>query len=187
MAAELNPYSAPRAPVGDAGGTQRDAVAGAQEGPRGIGGWLILPLLGLIVTPFRVGFESYRELLPALDAETWTRLTTPGSDAYHPLWASVIVFEVGVNVLLIVFSVLLLWQFLRKARRVPKLMVAWWGTLVGVQAVDLLLMTQIPMIASQMSAQDFKELLRAALGAAIWIPYFLVSRRVRNTFVEDGA
>jgi hypothetical protein len=173
-----NPYAAPRAKVDDAA-----SVPAATTGPRGIGGWLILPLLGLIFTPFRIGLQMVRDVLPVLKPETWHALTTPGTASYHPLWAPLIVFEVGANCVLIAFSVALLWLFFRKSRRVPMLMVVWLLANTGGQIVDLLLAQQIPAVAALPDNDGIKELSRSVVGLLIWVPYFLVSKRVKNTFV----
>ena len=183
MSAEQNPYSAPRAHVDDKAG-KPGSTPGDVTGPRGIGGWLLLPLLGLIFSPIRVGFQTVRDLLPVLKPETWNALTTPGSAAYHPMWAPVIIFEVVANCLLIVLTLMLLWLFLRKSSRVPMLMVIWLLAIVGVQIVDLLLAAQIPDVASQPDNQSMVDLARSVVGALIWVPYFLRSKRVKNTFVE---
>jgi hypothetical protein len=184
VSSEHNPYSAPGAYVDDAGKKPKGSPSAVPDGPRGIGGWLILPLLGLILTPIRVGFSSVRDLAPALKPGTWAALTTPGAAAYHPLWAPVLVFECVVNGLLIVCSLVLLWLFLRKSHRVPLLMVAWLVAIVAVQVVDLLLVGQIPAAAAAPDAQGIRDLVRLVLSALIWIPYFLRSKRVKNTFVE---
>ena len=66
----------------------------------------------------------------------------------------------------------------------PRLLIIWVASFVAIQAVDILLMSQIPMAASQLGSGDFRELARAVISAAIWIPYFLKSKRVANTFVH---
>ncbi len=177
MPPQHNPYAAPRAPVADES-TKVEAAAG----PRGIGGWLILPLLGLVLTPFRIGFQTFTDVLPALRPATWAALTTPGTKAYHPLWAPAILFELTANSLLILFSLVLLWLFFRKSGRVPMLMIVWLLAIIAAQAIDLVFANQIPAIAALSDADGLRNLARSVLGAAIWVPYFLLSKRVKNTF-----
>lgn len=177
MSAEHNPYAAPRAPVAD-----DVSKAEAAAGPRGIGGWLILPLLGLILTPFRIGLQTVSDVLPAVQPATWSALTTPGSKAYHPLWAPAIIFELGANAMLILFSVVLVWLFFRKSRRVPLLMIVWLLAIIAAQGIDLAFANQIPAVAALPDTDAIKNLVRSVVGAVIWVPYFLVSKRVKNTF-----
>jgi hypothetical protein len=153
---------------------------------KGIGGWLILPMLGLIITPIRMVFQFTRDLLPALNSETWGALTTPGANAYHSLWAPLILFEVITNIAIFGFTIWLLILFLKKSKRVPKLFVAWLLLLAAVQIIDQLLANQIPLVASQHDPESLKDLTRSIVGAAIWVPYFLASKRVKNTFTEES-
>jgi hypothetical protein len=153
------------------------------EPPRGIGGWLILPLLGLILTPLLVLFTMVKDLLPVFSSDIWPVLTTPGSAAYHPLWAVAIIFEVAANIATICFAIVLLVMFRAKRRQVPKLMVVWYAALLGVQVVDAILIAQIPAARDAIDAGDYRDLFRALVFCAVWIPYFLISKRVKNTFV----
>jgi hypothetical protein len=148
--------------------------------PKGIGGWLILPALGLIITPIRMVFQFTHDLLPVLNPETWAALTTPGTNAYHPLWAPLISFEVIANIAMFGFTIWLLILFFKKSKRVPKLFVAWLLLLAAVQILDQLLGNQIPLVASQHDPESLKDLARSIVGVAIWVPYFLKSKRVKN-------
>jgi hypothetical protein len=154
------------------------------DGPRGIGGWLILPLLGLVFTPVRIGADLVRDILPAFQPEHWNALTTVGEESYHPLWAPILVFELVSNVLFIGFTVVLLVLFLRRSHRVPGLMIAWQLGGLTMQLVDLALGASIPAVASTPGGLGIGDVSRSVVGAAIWIPYFLRSVRVRNTFTE---
>ena len=181
---EQNPYSPPRADVVEAGGGPEHVPTRYLDGPSGIGGWLVLPLLGLMLTPVQVGIQTVRDFPPVLGTQVWGQLTTPGGESYHPLWAQLIIFELVTNVVVIGFSLVLLVLFFRKSRRVPSLMIGWMLLNFAIQVIDLVLVGAIPAAASAAGAQDRTDLSRAVVGAAVWIPYFLRSKRVRNTFVE---
>jgi len=155
-----------------------------QEDPKGLSGWLILPLLGLILSPLWMGFYLVRDLLPAFSTEAWKVLTRPGTPAYDPLWAPLLIFEAVASVALLLFTLVLLFLFVKKSRRTPKLFIAWLLSLVGLRIADQLLGSRIPVIAQHPDPQGLKELAQAILAALIWIPYFMRSKRVKNTFVE---
>jgi hypothetical protein len=149
----------------------------------GLGGWLILVGFGLCVAPFRI-MATMAENLKALDADTWAALTTPGGPAYHPLWVPVLAGEVILNLGLLGLSVVTAVMFFKKRRAFPSLAIAFLAAGVGVQILDLAAVQLIPFAAAQVGASEVRELVKAGLGAAIWIPYLLHSKRVHATFVQ---
>lgn len=150
----------------------------------GIGGWLVLPLLGLLLTPLRIAYTLYNDMWPVFSEGYWEVLTTPTSEAYHRFWATLIIFEVIGNLVLILFTLAALWFFLRKSRHAPLMMIIWLVFNLAFVAADFFLAELIPTLAEQSDPESVKELIRAVIGAAIWIPYFLVSKRVKATFVK---
>ena len=79
-----------------------------------IGGWLILLGIGLVISPFKVGVTMVKDLWPAFTNGHLELLTTPGSHAYHPLWAPLLIFEVVGNTGTIVMCLVTLWFFFHK-------------------------------------------------------------------------
>lgn len=70
-------------------------------------------------------------------------------------------------------------------RGVPKLMIGIMLANVAFQLIDTYLGAQYAEDMGQREEPGFyKELIRAIVGAVIWIPYFLVSKRVKNTFIN---
>jgi hypothetical protein len=64
-----------------------DAGAESHMDPSGLGGWLIVVGLGLIVVPIRMLIILAQAFPPIVRDGAWEVLTTPGGERYHPLWA----------------------------------------------------------------------------------------------------
>ncbi len=150
----------------------------------GIGGWLILPSITLVISPLRIGHFLYTEMWPIFSQGHWDTLTNPASHAYHRLWGPLLVFEVIGNLLVIVLGITALWFFMRRSHLAPKLVISWLVLGLVFIASDFFLSDLIPAVAKQADPSSAKELGRAIFGALIWIPYFMVSKRVKATFVH---
>jgi len=148
-----------------------------------IGGWLILVVIGLILAPIRLLVVLFKDLLPALSADTWSRLTTPGTEAYHPLWAPLLLFEIIGNCLFIVSPIIIAIFFFQKRRFVPRLIIVLLLTNLVFVAIDYFAADLIPFVAAQEDMGSLVELIRVLIACTIWVPYFLVSKRAKGTFV----
>lgn len=134
--------------------------------------------------PYR--FELFTSCTPTfgLDDGLWRELTTPGGPAYHHLWAPLLAFELAGNALIILVGFIALLLLLRESKYTPTFAIAWLGLMAGIVALDYFISDLIPAVAEQADTESLKELWRSATFAAVWIPYFLVSKRVRATFVK---
>lgn len=157
---------------------------GVQDGPKGLGGWLILPMIGLVLSPFRMGIQFFNDLWPVFDAAVWRQLNDASLPGHRPMLPTLIVVEVIVNIAMFAFTVALIWFFFNKSRRTPRLYVVWLAVLVVIQVIDSALVSSLGM---PVDGDSMRDLIRSGITAAIWIPYFLTSKRVKNTFVEPRA
>jgi hypothetical protein len=148
-----------------------------------IGGWLILVAIGLIFTPIRLLVVIVKDLLPVLSGDAWSRLTTPGAEAYHPLWAPLLLFEVIGNCLFILFPIIIAIFFFQRRQFVPTLIIILLLSNLVFVAIDYFAADLIPFIAAQEDMGSLLELIRVFIASVIWVPYFLVSKRVKGTFV----
>ncbi|HEY7437018.1 MAG TPA: DUF2569 domain-containing protein [Methylomirabilota bacterium] len=149
----------------------------------GLRGWLALVGVGFCLAPLRI-LRDVTQHARVLQSDTWAVLTTPGTAAYHPLWAPIILGEIVVNVGLLSVSVLAIYLFFKKRRAFPRVAIGLLVAGVTILVLDLLAVRLIPVAAAQVDADDIRGLGQATVGAAIWIPYFLRSKRVRATFVQ---
>jgi hypothetical protein len=152
--------------------------------PSGLGGWLILPMLGLIFLPFKLGAMLATTFWPIFSEGSWEVLTTPGGEAYHALWAPLLIFEIIGNSTFLIAAIVLLVFFFQKYHRFPKLMILFLSLNLAFVGIDFFAVDLIPTAAAEPDPESTKELIRVFVGAAIWIPYFLKSVRVKNTFTN---
>lgn len=136
-----------------------DAAANFGEGKRErIGGWLCLPAIGLVL--------SVLFMFITLGIHV-TQFFLHG-DIHLLLFF--FLFDFGMLSLTLYASYL----FFRKRRNAPGVMIVLYA-LAPIVAVFLFLVSQNP--------QLLLNGLCSLVGAAIWIPYFLVSKRVKRTFI----
>ena len=158
---------------------------GKVEDLRGIRGWLILIVIGLVFSPLRIGLMLQKDFLPLFSDGTWEVLTSPSSEVYHRLWGPLIAFEIVGNLTTITLALFTLYFLFKRSRHTPKIAIAW--LLIGLVFVvsDFFFAQMIPAIADQPAdPETSREITRSIVGAAIWVPYFLISKRVKATFIE---
>ncbi|MGH7227757.1 MAG: DUF2569 domain-containing protein [Nitrospiraceae bacterium] len=149
-----------------------------------IRGWLLLAALGVALLPLRLAEFIAADLLPAFSKDVWSLLTTPGREAYHPLNAPILLFELTGNLILLVASLVLAVLFFQKRRVMPILAVSFLVFAFGFYVGDYYAARQLPAVASQDDTESRLDLAGALLVCAIAVPYLLVSRRVKQTFVR---
>jgi len=150
-------------------------------GPEGLGGWLIVIAIKLIMTLLS-GCLMLMTLMAIFNGDAWSQISTPGTDAYHPLFGPLIIFELVGNIVLAGGSLTLLVMFFRKAPSFPRWMIALLVFGPILTAADMYWASLIPNAQLQATNDQVTTLTRTLASACIWVPYLLMSKRVRNTF-----
>jgi hypothetical protein len=142
----------------------------APEGPKGIGGWLILPAIGTVISPFVMAYWTF---------ETATALSGPLTTGLKIFISIEALFNLGLTIAWIVA----IFMLFKHKRSYPRLFVTILAvTLVGT-VLDLVL--AVTSFNADIDANDIKGLARSVIGLAVWGPYMFISKRVKNTFVVD--
>src|SRR5215813_14068891 len=141
----------------------------ATDGPKGIGGRLILPAIGTVISPFLMAFWTWQSLI-ALTA---------------PVNTSLLVFiavEALFNLALLIGWIVAVFLLFKHKRAYPQ----FYAALLAVSVVGGLIdIGVVSLFDFEIDPNDIRGIVRTVIGLAIWGPYMFKSKRVRNTFVVD--
>ena len=177
-------------------------VEGGTDRPEKLGGWLYLPAFGLVIGPISLAVVIFVVgVLLTTPTNMWglpdiARGDTPEAhaalDSYsaqvHTLQKALTSFVVLETLLflLMLFAAIL---FFRKRRKAPAALIAMLIAQIVVNGVmtaifiladgQLAITRNVPGLATQTAISFAGDI----LAAAIWIPYFLRSKRVKRTFL----
>lgn len=152
------------------------------DGPRGLGGWLILPIIHLTATMLLTGYILYDWIL------NWAVVVAFVTGQVDPtyqwmVWPTLISLVLGV--VIVAFALHLLVILFQKKRELPQRMVWFYVVLLGATLIDSGLVLQNPQRWTEAEVVEARRSLgQAVIMAVIWIPYFLRSKRVQATFVN---
>lgn len=161
--------------------TELSAALPAREEPEGIGGWLVLPMLGLILTPV-VGLIQFYDTNYVGIFQNWRALSV--------LQNALIAAELVVSGILNLTAPALLLFFMFKSWQIfPGWYIIWAAVtpvylLLDPWAAHVIFPNTFPTLADAYDRDTVRSISRTIWSAIIWIPYMMRSVRVANTFVN---
>jgi hypothetical protein len=144
---------------------------------QGLEGWLIVLGLSLLGSLVLIGRTILRVNLPFL--------LSPGMKTFlgtHRLVAALVASEAIMNAFFLVVLIWLLYLFATQKRSFPSFLIAYYVLhFVLMFCNHVAFRTALP--SADLSA-GFSAVARAAVPLLVWVPYLLVSKRVKATFVR---
>lgn len=162
---------------------QRDVeVVGINREPLPIGGWLILPIIGIIISPFIIAYQLY--ITEYFDLAVWDFISSKDSVGYNVTWSFAFLFELLMNCFFIIYTLFLVFLVIKRRTIFPIHYV--WFRIINLVFViaDAFIVTQINSEYFVNEEINYKEIVKSFLGSMIWIPYMLQSQRVKDTFIN---
>ena len=141
----------------------------ANEKFAGIGGWLVLPAIGLFLGPIVGGMGLIAAFGIYADVAT---------DGYGGIYTLELLVSAGL-LLFWIYSAIL---FFRKHSNAPNTIISLF--VVSLASSCILLIIELGAGAEVFAVETGKQLVKEIIAAAIWIPYFRRSKRVKATFVN---
>ncbi len=157
----------------------------AEKKLNGLGGWLTLVGLGIITSPISLGMWIFSTYSDVFSNGNFYILTTPGTDAYNILWMPLLIGEMLINIILVAAWLFIGFLFFSKKINFPK----WY---IGILTFSLIFIVLDAFVIKLILPDEpifdpdtIKEFSKALMSVLIWIPYMLMSKRVKLTFVKN--
>ncbi|WP_435356830.1 DUF3857 domain-containing protein [Emticicia sp. SJ17W-69] len=147
--------------------------------PDKIGGWLVLPLIGLCLSSFLVVFQLFSGNGGLFLQKTWVSMDYINGLLHGQLLLSI---EFVMNAIFMANMIFILVLFI-KQRDTLATKIVWMLYVyhIFMMVLDIIL---IKSTGKDIDYALWPDLIKSIISAAIWIPYFRVSERVKRTFVN---
>jgi Protein of unknown function (DUF2569) len=149
-----------------------------------IGGTLWLVAFNLVLATFGIAHGAVA-ILNLIGSDEWPLFTTPGTEAYHPLWQLVVTWELLTVLILFPYALALMVCLSQRRRIFVRLSMGWFILGLIFAIVDLEIVSRIPAAVEQGALVTVtQQLVFLAFGAIFWTPYLRYSNRAKRTFVH---
>ncbi len=161
-----------------------DQTADESE-PSGTGGWLGLFALGIVFSLF-VGVRILYGNISLFGTDGYKLLTDPDSSYYVASMLPSLVIETALVTIQILMILFILYLGLKHKKSFKYICISFIAYNILLNTVDTLMFSQVQSTLSDVIPDDnsYTDIFRSFIYAVIWIPYFLRSKRVKNTFVK---
>lgn len=161
--------------------------------PQRIGGWLDLWLVTAVYLASTILINGIGTL-PSVHPDIWALAGDSTALFYHPLFKPLLIFSLTSKIaLLMYFCLWVVPDFVKLRQRASKMIVAFLLAYLIALALERSLWIFIGQLVPYMPLLGegnpifTKQEIVAGISCLIWVPYFLLSRRVRVTFVNGAS
>ncbi|WFA82730.1 DUF2569 domain-containing protein [Paenibacillus amylolyticus] len=157
-----------------------------RPGISGLGGWLILIQIGLWFTLVLL-IADMSQVNVIMDPVRWEGVRGVDPELYTEGIRPLLWFGVISSVILLMLVIVNLVLLYKKKRQFPRMMIILYiaNVLIGIVTWILIARIEIPREQHVLDPTSaFNLTIRSILTCCIFIPYFLKSVRVKNTFVK---
>ena len=159
------------------------------QNPHKLRGTLILCGISLVCAFLHNVITTIRDAVTIFQQDTWNLFTDPEGILYHPAWKAVFIIETIYAGICVIISVVFIFMFFQKNHCFPKIAAA---TLLVVALYNLFSPSHVSGIVNTLPSEyqsEFRytpmEWIGMFSSAMIWIPYLLLSQRVKHVFSKE--
>ena len=147
-----------------------------------IGGWMILPLIGLFLSPLLIISENYTSFVEeGIGLNALGVLWTSDSIENSKLIVLSVLMEWVMSTLLIVYAIMTIYLFFRRRTSLPMVIIGFFILSIASSVYNLVIAYTL---GEGISPEDNADVIRQVVVSALWSAYFTKSERVEKTFTR---
>ncbi|NOU83182.1 DUF2569 family protein [Paenibacillus sp. LMG 31459] len=152
--------------------------------PSGSGGWLGLFAIGIVLSLF-AGVRMLYGNFSLFGSEGLKLLSDPDSSYYVASMLPSLVIETVLVCIQVVMILFILYLGLKHKKLFKYISISFIVYNILLNTIDTFMFSQVQTTLSGLIPDDtsYTDIFRSFIYAVIWIPYFLRSKRVKNTFI----
>ncbi len=153
----------------------------------GIGGWLILVLIGLIISIITSAYAAWEYDIKSLIEKSLYVCLDPQSELYNLFVIPTLIYELFINIGSVLVSIVLLILLFKKKKKFPKVFCIFNIVYIFLFIIDNVLAIKMQKAYNQdvsYSGVLSSDVIRQLIPTIIWVNYMIRSERVKNTFVN---
>ena len=149
---------------------------------KAIGGIMILPMIGLFISPFVLGYQLYSSLfLEGLGITTIQSFWLSDSIQNGKLLAIWVIMDWTALSVIILYSCISIYLFLDRRSSVPNVMLGFYALVIGYAIISILISLAYGEVVTP---EEIREIFRDSVVSLIWGAFFMKSERVKETFTR---
>lgn len=156
----------------------------SDSGPKGLGGWLILIGIDVVLAPLWTLLTAIPLYWSVLSDGTWQALMSPASPSHNVFLGSVFIFELCFHIAALSAEIYQVRLFFLKNHKFPRVFIALLLAFMVFVPLDSVLVALALRAGPAFDHEAKADMASLFIYSLILVPYMLNSKRVRNTFVR---
>lgn len=144
-----------------------------------IRGWLLLVAAGMVFSPL-VNLHHCNQILELLRTVDWDVVRQKGE-----MVVLAVRFEALMQVFMLISSIVLAFMFFMRKKIFPRPFIIYTSCLFGLGVIGAVISAFVPGVTQELLVQAIAFPVYVFVAGLIWCSYFLISKRVKVTFVVD--
>lgn len=147
------------------------------------GGIVVLATISYILSIY-LSFNSVKSMIYPFSFDTrWQEISNLAISSYNKQWVNFVYFTQIANILVLIMSIILIVLFTKQSKYITNALIIFFMFRIVILTLTFYFQTVIKGPATPQVLEIASYILRALVIPGLWIPYLMLSEKIRETFI----